>query len=64
MNDGKHLATWVTRDTKERFAAAARHQGHSDTALLKRLVTLMLQTADAGGSSALADDSRQCATRG
>ena len=43
MNDGKHLATWVTRDTKERFAAAARHQGLSDSALLKRLVTLMLR---------------------
>ena len=58
MNDGKHLATWVTRDTKERFAAAARHQGLSDSALLKRLVTLMLQTANASDSPALTDDSR------
>ena len=48
MSDGTQLKTWVTRDTKERFAAVARHQGLSDSALLKRLVDLMLQTA-AGG---------------
>jgi hypothetical protein len=38
---------WVTRETKERFAAVARHQGLSDSALLKRLVDLMLQSASA-----------------
>ena len=48
MSDGTQLKTWVARDTKERFAAIARHQGLSDSALLKRLVELMLQTADAG----------------
>jgi hypothetical protein len=46
MNDGTHLTTWVTRQTKERFAAMTRHQGLSDSALLKRLVDMMLQ---AGG---------------
>jgi hypothetical protein len=46
MNDGAHLTTWVTRETKTRFAALARHQGISDSALLKRLVDTMLQ---AGG---------------
>lgn len=51
MSDGTQLKTWVTRDTKERFAAVARHQGLSDSALLKRLVDLMLQTA-AGGVTA------------
>jgi hypothetical protein len=47
MSDGTHLTTWVTRETKERFAAVARHQGLSDSALLKRLVELMLQGASA-----------------
>jgi Bacterial mobilisation protein (MobC) len=44
-SDGTHLTTWVTREAKERFAAVARHQGLSDSALLKRLVELMLQGA-------------------
>jgi len=48
MSDSTHLTTWVTRETKERFAAVARHQGLSDSALLKRLVELTLQTASAG----------------
>ena len=47
MSDGTHLTTWVTREAKERFAAVARHQGLSDSALLKRLVELMLQGASA-----------------
>ena len=47
MSDGTHLTTWVTRETKDRFAAVARHQGVSDSALLKRLVDLMLQGASA-----------------
>ena len=45
MSDGTQLKTWVTRDTKDRFAAVARHQGISGSALLKRLVDHMLQTA-------------------
>lgn len=49
MSDGTHLTTWVTRETKERFAAVARHQGLSDSGLLKRLVDLMLQGAGAAG---------------
>jgi hypothetical protein len=48
MGDGTQLKTWVARDTKERFAAVARHQGLSDSALLKRLVDLMLHTAGGG----------------
>lgn len=48
MSDGAHLTTWVSRETKERFAAVARHQGLSDSALLKRLVDLMLQATSAG----------------
>jgi hypothetical protein len=48
MSDGIQLKTWVTRETKARFAAVARHQGLSESAMLKRLVDLMLQTAGAG----------------
>jgi hypothetical protein len=48
MIDSTQLKTWVLRDTKDRFMAVARHQGLSDSALLKRLVELMLQTAGAG----------------
>jgi hypothetical protein len=64
MSDGTHLTTWVTRETKESFAAVARHQGLSDSALLKRLVDLMLQGAGAGevgtpgGADRISRDSR------
>jgi Bacterial mobilisation protein (MobC) len=46
MSDGAHLTTWVNRETKTRFAAVARHQGVSDSALLKRLVDMMLQASN------------------
>ena len=58
MSDGTQLKTWVTRDTKERFAAVARYQGLSDSALLKRLVDLMLQTASAGATASISSASR------
>ena len=48
MSDGVQLKTWVTKETKGRFAAIARHQGLSESAMLKRLVDLMLQTASVG----------------
>src|ERR1700734_2412214 len=46
MNGGTHLTTWVARETKESFAAIARYQGLSDSALLKRLVDLTLKAAN------------------
>src|ERR1700735_408228 len=46
MSDGTQLKTWVTRETKERFAAVARYEGLSDSALLKRLVELMLRSTN------------------
>ena len=55
MSDGTQLKTWVARNTKERFAAVARHQGLSDSALLKRLVDLMLHTGGGGDTAAVAD---------
>ena len=49
-SDGSHLTTWVPQDMKDRFSAVARFQGLSDSALLKRLVELMLNsTQPAGG---------------
>jgi mobilization protein NikA len=56
MSDGAHLTTWVNRETKTRFAAVARHQGLSDSALLKRLIDTMLQAGNA--ASAVATDGR------
>jgi hypothetical protein len=54
MRDGAHLTTWVPRQTKERFAAVARQQGLSDSALLKRMIDLELQSAIAAfGASAI-----------
>jgi hypothetical protein len=63
MSDGTHLTTWVTRETKERFAAVARHQGLSDSALLKRLVEMMLQgagAAEVGTPEGVGRTSREC----
>jgi hypothetical protein len=58
MSDSTQLKTWVTRDLKDRFAAAGRHQGLSDSALLKRLVDLMLQTAGGADTAAVQLDSQ------
>jgi hypothetical protein len=58
MNDGTHLVTWVSKETKARFAAVARQQGMSDSGLLKRLVELMLQTANVGQMDPNVSESR------
>ena len=42
MSDSTHLMTWVTRETKARFAALAHEQGITTSALLKRLVDASL----------------------
>lgn len=65
MANGVRLQTWLDQATKERFSAVARHEGLSDSALLKRLVDLMLQTAAAGRGVLpdADDDSRASATR-
>ena len=52
MSDAVHLTTWVNRETKTRFASVARHQGVSDSALLKRLINTMLQAGSADGVAA------------
>ncbi len=56
MSDGTQLKTWVTRDTKERFAAVASHQGLSESALLRRVVDLMLRSTDPAAHEASATD--------
>lgn len=56
MSDSAHLTTWVNCETKTRFAAVARHQGLSDSALLKRLIDSMLQAGNA--ASGVATDGR------
>jgi hypothetical protein len=53
MSDSTQLKTRVNRETKERFAAVARHQGLSDSALLKRLVDTMLQAGNAADGVAI-----------
>jgi hypothetical protein len=56
MSDGAHLTTWVTRETKTRFAAVARNQGLSDSAMLKLLFDTMLQAG--GGTEGVSTDGR------
>lgn len=46
MSDGTHLTTWVSQQTKQRFAALARQRDVSESALLKHLVELTLQAAN------------------
>jgi hypothetical protein len=41
---GTHLRTWVTDETKQRFAALARQLGLSESALLRRSVNLILSS--------------------
>jgi hypothetical protein len=41
---GTHLRTWVSEETKQRFAALAHESGLSESALLKRSVNLMLSS--------------------
>ena len=45
MSNKQHLSTWVSRETKERFAEVARLQGKSESALLKSMVEALLATA-------------------
>jgi predicted DNA binding CopG/RHH family protein len=44
MNGSTHLSTWVSAEIKERFGAVAAQLGLSESALLKRLVELNLQS--------------------
>ena len=50
MSGSAHLSTWVDGETKHRFAAVAAHEGVSESALLRRMVTLMLESTTARGT--------------
>jgi hypothetical protein len=63
MSDGTHLTTWVSLKTKERFAALARHRDVSESALLKHLVELTLQTAQTEEHGAAVDVRARRVTR-
>lgn len=45
MTTGRHLSTWISSETKQRFAIAAARHGLSESALLKHLVVKMLASA-------------------
>ncbi|HVP35148.1 MAG TPA: hypothetical protein VMT09_16100 [Steroidobacteraceae bacterium] len=53
MAGSTHLSTWVSAETKQRFASAAARQGLSESALLKRLIDQML-AAGAADEAAVA----------
>jgi hypothetical protein len=63
MSDGTHLTAWVTHKTKERFAALARQRDVSESALLKHLVELTLQTTNTDVEAASADEAARRAVR-
>ena len=55
MSDGTHLTAWVSQKTKERFAALARRRDVSESALLKHLIELTLQTTNTEEQAATVD---------
>jgi hypothetical protein len=63
MSDGTHLTAWVSHKTKERFAALARQRDVSESALLKHLVELTLQTANPDVQAATTDAAARRAMR-
>ncbi len=63
MSDGTHLTAWVSQKTKERFTALARQRDVSESALLKHLVELTLQTTNTDVDEATADDAARRAVR-
>jgi len=44
MSDSRHLSTWIDLEARQRFAAIANHEGLSESALLRRMVLLLLQS--------------------
>lgn len=52
MTCSTHVSTWVSAETKQRFASAAARQGLSESALVKRLIEQML-AAGVGDAGAL-----------
>jgi hypothetical protein len=44
MSERVHLSTWIDLEARQRFAAIANHEGMSESALLRRMILLMLQS--------------------
>ncbi len=44
MSDSTHVSTWIDLAARQRFAAIANHEGMSESALLRRMILLMLQS--------------------
>ena len=44
MRGSTHVSTWIDLEAKQRFAAIANHEGMSESALLRRMILLMLQS--------------------
>lgn len=44
MDGRTHLSTWIDVEARQRFAAVAHHEGLSESALLRRMILLMLQS--------------------
>jgi hypothetical protein len=63
MSDGTHLTTWVSQQTKQRFAALARHRDVSESALLKHLIELTFQSANTDGRADATNVAASRATR-
>jgi mobilization protein MobC len=55
MGGSTHLSTWVSEDTKQRFVSVARYEGLSESALLRRMIGLMLQSASLAPTSSEAE---------
>jgi len=50
MNERVHLTTWISRESKQRFADMAEAQGLSESALLRRVIEACLPAAPQFGT--------------
>ena len=60
MESGTHLKTWLASDLRQQFARIAQHEGLSESAMLRRVVELVLHTAS-GGHSQIAGENATAA---
>jgi hypothetical protein len=58
MNGSTHLSTWVSIETKQRFGGMAQQLGLSESALLKRMVDLAIQSTHVADTAPLASEQK------
>jgi hypothetical protein len=58
MNGSTHLSTWVSIETKQRFGAMALQLGLSESALLKRMVDLAIQSTHVADTAPLTSEQK------